>query len=460
MNLKAIISGVFIAVSTLCTTAQTLTHTYPDGRTATVTAMSPSIVRVDNIAKGESIAPEQSVLAMPTGDFSVGSNIRFSFGPDGSLHITTPLNSLVDPGTRECNDGLTETSLLIGEPGSWRGGGERGHSIAMSGDTLVMYNRQNYGYTGSDPRIKQMNITMPVVLSDRGFALVFDDYAAAELILGNPVKYITESRKPVSYYYVYGATPAELTRNLTELTGRQPLPPMWALGYITSKYGYRTQAETEGTVDTLKQAGYPLDGIVLDLYWYGKEEDMGRLAWDPEQWPDAKGMLASLKDRGVNTVAISQPYVIRDGRGAANYDSLSAAGALLRDASGAVQPVEIWVGKGAMLDVSSPRDRQWLSERYRRLTDMGMGGWWGDLGEPEVHPEGGVHANGLPARLYHNKYGNDWSEIIASLYESKYPDRRLMTLMRGGTTGLQRFSVFPWSTDLSRAWGCLEPQIL
>ena len=459
MNLKAIISGVFITVSTFCTTAQTLTHTYPDGRTATVTAMSPSIVRVDNTAKGESIAPEQSVLAMPTGDFSVGSNIRFSFGPDGSLHITTPLNSLVDPGTRENNDGLTETSLLIGEPGTWRGGGERGHSIAMNGDTLVMYNRQNYGYTGSDPRIKQMNITMPVVLSDRGFALVFDDYAAAELILGNPVKYITESRKPVSYYYVYGATPAELTRNLTELTGRQPLPPMWALGYITSKYGYRTQAETEGTVDTLKQAGYPLDGIVLDLYWYGKEADMGRFEWEPEQWPDAKGMLASLKDRGVNTVAISQPYVIRDGRGAANFDSLSAAGALLRDAAGAVQPVETWVGKGGMLDVSSPRDRQWLYEQYRRLTDMGMGGWWGDLGEPEVHPESGVHANGLPTRLYHNKYGNDWSEIIAGLYESKYPDRRLMTLMRGGTTGLQRFSVFPWSTDVSRSWGGLEPQI-
>ena len=459
MRLKAIIACVFIALNLLCATAQTLSHTYPDGRTTTVTAMSPSIVRVDNVAKGQSIAPEQSVLAMPTGDFSVGSNIRFSFGPDGSLHITTPLNSLVDPGTRESNNGLTETSLLIGQPGTWRGGGERGHSIAMSGDTLVMYNRQNYGYTGSDPRIKQMNITMPVVLSDRGFALVFDDYAASELILGNPVRYITESDKPVSYYYVYGSTPAELTNNLTELTGRQPLPPMWSLGYITSKYGYRTQSETEGTVDTLKQAGYPLDGIVLDLYWYGKEEDMGRLAWDKDQWPDAKGMLASLKDRGVNTVAISQPYVIRDGRGAANYDSLAAAGALLRDASGAVQPVEIWVGKGAMFDVSSPLDRQWLTERYRRLTDMGMGGWWGDLGEPEVHPESGVHANGLPARLYHNKYGNDWSEIIANLYASKYPDRRLMTLMRGGTTGLQRFSVFPWSTDVSRSWGGLEPQI-
>ena len=34
-----------------------------------------------------------------------------------------------------------------------------------------------------------------------------------------------------------------------------------------------------------------------------------------------------------------------------------------------------------------------------------------------------------------------------------------MTLMRGGTTGLQRYSVFPWSTDVSRSWGGLRPQI-
>ena len=34
-----------------------------------------------------------------------------------------------------------------------------------------------------------------------------------------------------------------------------------------------------------------------------------------------------------------------------------------------------------------------------------------------------------------------------------------MTMMRGGTTGLQSYSVFPWSTDVSRSWGGLAPQI-
>ena len=106
-----------------------------------------------------------------------------------------------------------------------------------------------------------------------------------------------------------------------------------------------------------------------------------------------------------------------------------------------------------------PETRAWLRDRYRTLTDEGMGGWWGDLGEPEVHPDGMIHANGLTNRQYHNLYGNDWSSIIDSLYREEYPDRRLMTLMRGGTVGLQRYNVFPWSTDVSRSWGGLQPQV-
>ena len=186
---------------------------------------------------------------------------------------------------------------------------------------------------------------------------------------------------------------------------------------------------------------------------------MGRLAWDPEQWPDHRKMLSDLKARGVNTVIISQPYVLRNSRGIDNYNELTRKGLLLKDTLGNQQEVTIWVGEGGMFDVSNPDTRSWLRDRYRDLTLEGVGGWWGDLGEPEVHPESGLHANGLTTRQYHNKYGNDWSKIIYDLYKEEFPDTRLMTLMRGGTTGLQRYSVFPWSTDVSRSWGGLEPQI-
>lgn len=478
-NLRLTMVAVVVSSMTVAFAADPLTLRVAtaDGRTVSVTAVTDNIIHVTNEGPGEKSVPTGAVIEPVAG---VRTDVRTSRhggrqilstaagvvavvdDVTGGVTISAgPGRGVSDSGERVVDaDGRRSLSLSPIGNCSFYGAGERGHSFNLQGDTLVMYNRQNYGYMAGEKRISQMNITMPLVVSSNGYSILFDDCAAAEMIMSDPIRYITESPAPVSYYFINGAgTLAGAVEATTALTGRQDLPPVWALGYITSKYGYHTEAETRGVVDTLKRRGYPLDGIVLDLYWYGKEQDMGRLAWDPEQWPNHKGMLADLRDRGVETVIISQPYVLRNGRGIDNFNRLQADGLLLKDSVGNPLPVTIWVGEGGMFDVSNPATREWLKNRYRELTDEGVGGWWGDLGEPEVHPEGGLHANGLTTRQYHNRYGNDWSSIIDELFTESYPDRRLMTLMRGGTTGLQRHNVFPWSTDVSRSWGGLQPQI-
>lgn len=454
----------------------TFTSVTSSGRTVTVTVINDNIIKVTNSAAGEKAAPSASAILVPAqfaGSHSKSGHVEVITTPTGvvttvdtstgAVTITAgPDRSISDNGVRSTDaDGRRTMTLSTMGAGSFYGAGERGYSFNLAGDTLTMYNKQNYGYTAGEKRISQMNITMPLFVSSNGYAVLFDDYAAAEMILSNPIVYTTESTDPVSYYFINGAGTLEgVTRAYTELTGRQKLPPLWSLGYITSKYGYHNERETRGVIDTLHRRDYPVDGVVLDLYWYGKEQDMGRLAWDPDQWPAHRRMLSDLKKKGVNTVLISQPYILRNGRGLANYNMLSDSGMLVKDSTGGAQEVKIWVGEGGMFDVSNPATRRWLSDRYRQLTDEGVGGWWGDLGEPEVHPETGLHANGKSARLYHNQYGNDWSSIIYDLYNETYPDRRLMTLMRGGTAGLQRYSVFPWSTDVSRSWGGLQPQVI
>lgn len=473
--LKTALCGVCLMVSaTMLAAPGVFTTTTQDARTVTITVISDDIIKVSNTAVGEEIPISQSAILAP-GDFAgeamaVGENqvITTATGvivtlnnATGAVTISSGENrAIADNGERKVFDGKQSLSLSTMGNGSFYGAGERGYSYNLAGDTLVMYNKQNYGYKKDEPRIKQMNITMPLFISSNGYAVLFDDYAAAEMIMKNPIEYITESRQPVSYYFINGAGTLEgVVSQFTSLTGRQELPPFWAMGYITSKYGYKTAVETEGVIDTLKLNNYPVDGVVLDLYWYGKEEDMGRLAWEPDQWQDHKAMLARLKEKGVNTVIISQPYVLKNGKAIDNYNELSPKGMFCRDSVGNTHDVTIWVGTGGMFDVSNPDTRQWLRDRYKLLTDEGVGGWWGDLGEPEVHPETIFHHNGLTAREYHNLYGNEWSRIIYELYKEEYPETRLMTLMRGGTAGLQRYSVFPWSTDVSRSWGGLQPQV-
>lgn len=360
------------------------------------------------------------------------------------------------------NSGASKSVSFIPASSSedFYGAGERGHSLRLNGDTLVMYNRQNYGYTADDPRIKQMNITVPWFVSSKGYGVLFDDYAKASLILNDSsIAYSSTTNKPLSYFFINGnGSLAGTIAQYTLLTGRQQLPPLWTLGYITSKYGYHTQAETMGVVDTLKSRGYPLDGVVLDLYWYGKETDMGRLEWNRTQWPDHKKMLADLDSMGVKMVLISQPYINKIGA-LDNYNMLKEQGMLVKDSAGNVHDVTTWVGDAGMFDVSNPATRDWLWNRYKQLTDEGVAAWWGDLGEPEVHPVGMLHANGESTEQYHNVYGNEWSRIIHEGFKKDYPDRRNMILMRGGTAGLQRYNVFPWSTDVSRSWGGFQPQV-
>lgn len=339
------------------------------------------------------------------------------------------------------------------------GAGERGHSLRLNGDTLIMFNRQNYGYTAGDPRISQMGITVPYFASDKGYGVLYDDYNEAALSLGDTIVYTSETPKPLSYYFINGeGSLAGVAANYTLLTGRQNLPPFWALGYITSKYGYHNEQEALGAVDSLKRAGYPLDGIVFDLYWYGVETDMGRLEWDKKQFPDHRRMLDSLNSMGVNTILISQPYINKIGA-INNYNTLDAGKMLTRGVNGKSHDVTTWVGEAGMFDISNPDTREWLWNRLRPLTAEGLAGWWGDLGEPEVHPLTIRHANGETASQYHNVYGNEWSRLIYEGLRKDFPDMRPILLMRGGTAGLQRYSVFPWTTDVSRSWGGLQPQV-
>ncbi|MDE6022547.1 MAG: DUF4968 domain-containing protein, partial [Muribaculaceae bacterium] len=215
---------------------------------------------------------ERFVIESPTTKVDINKNTgKVSFyDADGKMLLSEA------EGIRNNGDEQT-ISFLTPKGDNFYGAGERGHSLTLNGSELMMWNRANYGYTDGDDRISQANISMPYIVSDNGYGVLIDDYAKALLTLGDDsICYKTISSKPISYYFINGGgTLAGASYSFSELTGRQPLPPFWTLGYITSKYGYHNQKEAYGAIDSLKQRDYPVDGMVLDLYWYGVETDMG-----------------------------------------------------------------------------------------------------------------------------------------------------------------------------------------
>jgi alpha-glucosidase (family GH31 glycosyl hydrolase) len=91
------------------------------------------------------------------------------------------------------------------------------------------------------------------------------------------------------------------------------------------------------------------------------------------------------------------------------------------------------------------------------MHDQGVKGFWGDLGEPEVHPKNLIHAVGKATKV-HNIYGHDWAKLIQEGYQKNYPNERPFILMRAGYSGSQRFGMIPWSGDVNRTWGGLQAQ--
>ncbi|MBD2769497.1 DUF5110 domain-containing protein [Hymenobacter sp. BT664] len=337
------------------------------------------------------------------------------------------------------------------------GTGSRALPVDRRGYRLELYNQAHYASQNNEPNL---NITLPTVLSSRGYLLFFDHHTAGYLDLGktdkNVLEYGGEGLSSLSYYVITGRDQAEILNRYTALTGRQPLPPRWALGLIQSRFGYRTAGEMQQVAARMRRENFPLDALVLDLYWFGGTTKQGDFSWYQPSFPDPAGMMSSLKKQGVHTILISEPYVMRTSR---NDSTVRSQGLVGTTAAGRPFTVaSFWAGPASILDVFKPQTRTWLWGHYRALHNQGAAGWWSDLGEPENHPEAMHHAMG-PTRAVHNAYGQTWASILQENYTKEFPEERVFNLARSGWAGMQRNSVFPWSGDIQRSWSGYQAQI-
>ena len=337
------------------------------------------------------------------------------------------------------------------------GTGSRALPLDRRGYRLELYNQAHYGSQDNEPNL---NIALPTVLSSRGYMLFFDNHAPGYLDLGKTDKdvleYGGEGLTALSYFVITGRDQAEILNRYTALTGRQPLPPRWALGLIQSRFGYKSETEMQQVASRMRREGFPLDALVLDLYWFGGTKRQGDLSWDKTNFPDPSGMMGHLNQQGVKTILISEPYVMRTSR---NDSTVRTQGLVGTTAAGRPFTVgSFWAGPASILDVFKPQARDWLWGYYRTLRNQGAAGWWSDLGEPENHPDGMRHVAG-PARAVHNAYGQSWAGILTEGYARDFPGERVFNLARAGWAGMQRNAVFPWSGDINRSWSGYRAQV-
>lgn len=336
------------------------------------------------------------------------------------------------------------------------GGGARALGMNRRGNKLTLYNRAHYGY---ETRSELMNYTLPLVLSSNLYAVLFDNAGLGYLDLDskhdNTLSYETYHGTP-NYYVIAGNDWLDLVSQYTLLTGRQPLPPRWALGNFSSRFGYHTQKETEETVDAFFKEGIPLDAVIIDIYWFGKEikGEMGNLSWYRDSFPEPDKMIKKFEKKGVKTILVTESFILTTSK---RWNEAVKMDVLAKNSEGKPYTFDFYFGNTGLIDLFKPEASNWFWNIYKNLIKEGIAGQWGDLGEPEVHPKDIIHAKGTGNEI-HNAYGHEWAKMIYEGYQKDFPGTRPFILMRAGYAGSQRYGMIPWSGDVSRSWGGLQSQ--
>lgn len=337
------------------------------------------------------------------------------------------------------------------------GAGARAVGMNRRGHRFTLYNKADYGY---EARSELLNYTMPVAMSSKMYAIHFDNPQIGHLDFdskkNNVLAYETIGGRK-TYQVIAGDTWEDVVGSYTSLTGKQPLPPRWAFGNFASRFGYHTEKEARSVVDRFIDEKIPLDAIVFDLYWFGKDikGTMGNLEFDKDSFPTPKKMIADFAAKGVKTVLITEPFIVK---GTRKWQEAVNKKVLATDAQGNPATYDFYFGNTGLIDIYKPEGKEWFWNIYKGLrNDYGVAGWWGDLGEPEVHPSTVMHSGGTADQV-HNIYGHDWARLIFEGYRKDFPQQRPFILMRAGYSGSQRFGLIPWSGDVNRSWGGLQSQ--
>jgi oligosaccharide 4-alpha-D-glucosyltransferase len=359
--------------------------------------------------------------------------------------------------TRVWREG-TSLVFAVNPTEAFYGGGSKGINLNKRGMMLQNYNQAHFDYQFGQT---DLNISIPFLVSNRGYGWYIDDPEKGmfDVAKSNPgeVRYSGYSDTP-HCYFIGGGSLDNVVSNFTALTGRQPLPPRWALGYISSRYSYKSEREAMDIVQKTRAAGIPLDGLVFDLNWYKDATLMGNHNWYRDSFPDPSRMLANLARDNVKVVPISETYITRKSE---NYgyavshhllatDSISQGRAHIFDS--------FWAAPAALLDIFNPAAQAFYWSLYKQRIREGVSGWWFDLGEPESSTDSLIFAAGSD-RQVHNLYALTWARTVFDGYRKDFPDRRVFTLIRSGYAGMQRYSVFPWSGDIDRSFQGLKAQI-
>jgi len=312
---------------------------------------------------------------------------------------------------------------------------------------------------------KNTQISIPVLISTGGYGFIWNNPAVGRAELAtNHTMWYAESTRQIDYLVFRAETPADGVRRYADLTGKPPLLPEWAAGFWQSKLRYRTQDEFLGVVREHKRRGLPLSVAVIDYFHWPHQGDW---RFDPQYWPDPKGMVEELTRLGVRLMVSVWPTVEITSE---NYDEMAARGLLVRTERG-VPTIATTRGICTYFDATNPEARNYIWRKVKEnYYGFGIRAFWLDEAEPELSMRGfgydNTSAYDYDNLRYHSGNGLEVGNIYPYYYGAAFQDGMRkddrddgLRLIRCAWIGSQRLNAVVWSGDIPSTFESLRQQV-
>ncbi|MFI5336330.1 MAG: glycoside hydrolase family 31 protein [Opitutales bacterium] len=465
-----------------------------DGTAVRLTVLAPDLVRVRTLFAGQPAAPDHSWAVARTAWDSVSWQVREEAA---AVTLTTPEIEVVvhrhplllefrDAAThrvintderamaRDPQTGRVAAAKRLGLDEHFYGLGEKAARLDRRRGEFVMWNSDTPGYTeGTDPIYQ----SIPFYLGwedGRAYGLFYDNSNRSTFDLGHSGQdYAGYSADGgvLDYYFFYGPGLKKILGRYTELTGRMPLPPLWALGNQQCRYSYYPDSMVAEIARQYRARDLPLDVLYLDIHYMN---GFRVFTWNPERFPDPAALTAALDRQGIKVVTIIDPGVkyqppaagapapgAEPDRGPQDqsyyvFNEGMAHDYFLHRQDGSLYIGEVWPGKAVFVDFTREDARRWWGGLFHSLMDRGVAGIWTDMNEPADFADrtGAIYKDvvfdDLGAKTLYPQNRNVFALNMArATYEglrALRPDRRPFVITRAGYAGVQRYSTM-WTGD-------------
>lgn len=223
---------------------------------------------------------------------------------DGYLEIKTSALTLkykiggVIDGRKPSAEVLNISMLLNGRPVLWYPG--KDDAMNLKGTTRTLD-----GQIGDNKRQELEN----GLLSRAGWSIIDESplarrgdgsttFAFDKQVDG--IDWVAEpvDKQAIDWYFLgYGHQYKKALGDFIKVAGRQPMPPLYVLGYWYSKYQRYTSDEFMEIVNDVKRFNIPMDVMIFDMDWH--TQGWTGWTWDRTAIPDPEGLIDWMHQHGL-----------------------------------------------------------------------------------------------------------------------------------------------------------------